>query len=301
MASIKTLEQTLKANEFAITAEIPAPISASASEMEEKIDLLTGHVHAINVTDNPGATAHMSSLAGCTIVRNKGIDPIFQVTCRDRNRLAIQSDLMGASALGINNVLTLAGDPVKNGDQPDAKAVFDVNSKKILSIMQSMNDLGETMSGRELQTKSNFFPGGAAIIHEPENNWDPVALKDKVTQGAKFIQTQFCYDVDLLRDYMKHIVDAGLSEKLFFIVGIGPLRSDKSAKWMRDKLFGTVIPDNIVQRMERSENQIEEGTAICAELINQFEEIDGVHGAHLMAPRNLSAIAPTVKKAGIKI
>ena len=301
MASIKTLEQTLKANEFAITAEIPAPISASASEMEEKIDLLTGHVHAINVTDNPGATAHMSSLAGCSIVRNKGIDPIFQVTCRDRNRLAIQSDLMGASALGINNVLTLAGDPVKNGDQPDAKAVFDVNSKKILSIMQSMNDLGETMSGRELQTKSNFFPGGAAIIHEPENNWDPVALKDKVAQGAKFIQTQFCYDVDLLRDYMKHIVDAGLSEKLFFIVGIGPLRSDKSAKWMRDKLFGTVIPDNIVQRMERSENQIEEGTAICAELINQFEEIDGVHGAHLMAPRNLSAIAPTVKKAGIKI
>ena len=301
MASIKTLEQTLKANEFAITAEIPAPISASASEMEEKIDLLTGHVHAINVTDNPGATAHMSSLAGCSIVRNKGIDPIFQVTCRDRNRLAIQSDLMGASALGINNVLTLAGDRVKNGDQPDAKAVFDVNSKKILSIMQSMNDLGETMSGRELQTKSKFFPGGAAIIHEPENNWDPVALKDKVTQGAKFIQTQFCYDVDLLRDYMKHIVDAGLSEKLFFIVGIGPLRSDKSAKWMRDKLFGTVIPDNIMQRMERSENQIEEGTAICAELINQFEEIDGVHGVHLMAPRNISAIAPTVKKAGIKI
>ena len=298
---IKTLEQTLKANEFAITAEIPAPISASASEMEEKIDLLTGHVHAINVTDNPGATAHMSSLAGCSIVRNKGIDPIFQVTCRDRNRLAIQSDLMGASALGINNVLTLAGDPVKNGDHPDAKAVFDINSKKILSIMQSMNDLGETMSGRQLQTKSNFFAGGAAIIHEPENNWDPVALKDKVTQGAKFIQTQFCYDVDLLRDYMKHIVDAGLSEKLFFIIGIGPLRSDKSAKWMRDKLFGTVIPESIVKRMEQAENQIQEGTAICAELINQFEEIDGVHGAHLMAPRNLSAIAPTVKKAGIKI
>ena len=301
MVNIKTLEQTLKANEFAITAEIPAPISASASEIEEKIDLLTGHVHAINVTDNPGATAHMSSLAGCSIVRNKGIDPIFQVTCRDRNRLAIQSDLMGASALGINNVLTLAGDPVKNGDQPDAKAVFDVNSKKILSIMQSMNNSGETMSGRQLQTKSNFFAGGAAIIHEPENNWDPVALKDKVTQGAKFIQTQFCYDVDLLRDYMKHIVDAGLSEKLFFIVGIGPLRSDKSAKWMRDKLFGTVIPESIVKRMEQAENQIQEGIAICAELINQFEEIDGVHGAHLMAPRNLSAIAPTVKKAGIKI
>ena len=299
--NIKTLEQTLNSDGFAITAEIPAPISASAVEMEEKIDLLKGHVHAINVTDNPGATAHMASLAGCSIVRNKGIDPIFQVTCRDRNRLAIQSDLMGASALGINNVLTLAGDPVKNGDQPDAKAVFDVNSKKILSIMQSMNNQGETMSGRELQTKSKFFPGGAAIIHEPENNWDPLALKDKVVQGAKFIQTQFCYDVDLLRNYMKHIVDAGLSEKLYFIVGIGPLRSDKSAKWMRDKLFGTVIPDDIVQRMERSENQIEEGTAICAELINQFEEIDGVHGAHLMAPRNLSAIAPTVKKAGIKI
>jgi len=301
MANIKTLEQTLKANEFAITAEISAPISASACEIEEKIDLLTGHVHAINVTDNPGATAHMSSLAGCSIVRNKGIDPIFQVTCRDRNRLAIQSDLMGASALGINNVLTLAGDPVKNGDHPDAKAVFDINSKKILSIMQSMNDHGETMSGRQLQTKSNFFAGGAAIIHEPENNWDPVALKDKVTQGAKFIQTQFCYDADLLRNYMKHIVDSGLSEKLFFIIGIGPLKSDKSAKWMRDKLFGTVIPDAIIKRMEQAENQMQEGINICAELINQFEEIDGVHGVHLMAPRNLSAIAPTVTKSSIKI
>ena len=269
--------------------------------MEEKIDLLKGYVHAVNVTDNPGATAHMSSLAGCNIVRNKGIDPIFQVTCRDRNRLAIQSDLMGASALGINNVLTLAGDPIKNGDQADAKAVFDINSKKILSIMQTMNDDGQTMSGRELQTRSNFFPGGAAIIHEPEENWEPVALKEKTELGAKFIQTQFCYDVDLLKTYMKYIVDSGLSEQLFFIVGIGPLRSDKSAKWMRDKLFGTVIPDSMVQRMEQSENQIEEGIKICAELINQFQEIEGVHGAHLMAPRNLSAIAPTVKKAGIKI
>ncbi len=242
--------------------------------MEEKIDLLKGYVHAVNVTDNPGATAHMSSLAGCNIVRNKGIDPIFQVTCRDRNRLAIQSDLMGASALGINNVLTLAGDPIKNGDHADAKAVFDINSKKILSIMQTMNDDGQTMSGRELQTRSKFFPGGAAIIHEPEENWEPVALKEKTELGAKFIQTQFCYDVDLLKTYMKYIVDSGLSEQLFFIVGIGPLRSDKSAKWMRDKLFGTVIPDSMVQRMEQSENQIEEGIKICAELINQFQEIE---------------------------
>jgi len=298
---IKTLEQTLKSGGFAITAEIPAPISASAKEMEDKIELLKGYVHGVNVTDNPGATAHMSSLAGCSIVRNKGIDPIFQVTCRDRNRLAIQSDLMGASALGINNVLTLAGDPIKNGDHADAKAVFDINSKKILSIMQSMNNDGQTMSGRELQTRSKFFPGGAAIIHEPENNWDPVTLKEKTQLGAQFIQTQFCYDVDLLKTYMKYIVDSGLSEQLFFIVGIGPLRSDKSAKWMRDKLFGTVIPDSIVQRMEQAKDQIEEGIKICAELINEFQEIDGVHGAHLMAPRNLSAIAPTVKQAGIEI
>jgi len=298
---IKTLEQTLKSGGFAITAEIPAAISASAKEMEDKIELLKGYVHGVNVTDNPGATAHMSSLAGCSIVRNKGIDPIFQVTCRDRNRLAIQSDLMGASALGINNVLTLAGDPIKNGDQADAKAVFDINSKKILSIMQSMNDDGQTMSGRELQTRSKFFPGGAAIIHEPENNWDPVTLKEKTQLGAQFIQTQFCYDVDLLKTYMKYIVDYGLSEQLFFIVGIGPLRSDKSAKWMRDKLFGTVIPDSIVQRMEQAKDQIEEGIKSCAELINEFQEIDGVHGAHLMAPRNLSAIAPTVKQAGIEI
>ena len=151
------LRDVLQSGRFAITAEIPAPVSASSYEMEEKIKILKGFVHAINVTYNPGATAHMSSLAGSTIVRNQEIDPILQITCRDRNRLAIQSELMGASALGIDNVLTLAGDPVKNGDQKDAKAVFDINSKTILSIMDGMNNEGKTMSGKELQSKSNFF------------------------------------------------------------------------------------------------------------------------------------------------
>ena len=295
------LRDVLESGRFAITAEIPAPVSASSVEMEEKIKILKGSVHAINVTDNPGATAHMSSLAGSAIVRNQGIDPILQITCRDRNRLAIQSDLMGASALGINNVLTLAGDPVKNGDQKDAKAVFDINSKTILSIMDLMNAEGKTMSGKELQTKSNFFAGGAAILHEPEENWEPKALNEKASFGARFIQTQFCYDVELVKKYMQRIVETGLSEKLYFIIGIGPLRSDKSAKWMRDKLFGTVMPDSIVTRMESAGDQIQEGINICAELIESFQEIEGVHGAHLMAPRNLSAIPETVKRSGISI
>ena len=297
----KSLKQALQNEPFVITAEIPPPVSAGPAELEAKIDLLKGSVHAINITDNAGAMAHMSSLAGSAIVLNRGIDPIFQITCRDRNRLAIQSDLMGASALGIRNVLALGGDPIKSGNQPDAKAVFDVNTKTVLNIIHDMNTKGQTMGGRELATRADFFPGAAAIVHDPVENWKPAALDSKATIGAKFIQTQFCYDSDLLKTYMKYIVDSGLSEKLYFIIGIGPLRSDKSAKWMRDKLFGTVIPDALILRMEQAKDPIQEGIKICAELIDEFREIPGISGAHLMAPRNLAAIAPVVEKAGITI
>ena len=297
----KTLEKILNSGDFTITAEISPPLSAGPTELEAKIDLLKGSVHAINITDNPGATAHISSLAGSVIVLNKGIDPILQMTCRDRNRLAIQSELMGASALGIRNVLALSGDPIRVGNQPDAKAVFDINSKTLLSIIEDMNSKGQTMAGRELLTKAEFFPGAAAIVHDPEIDWDPKKLSNKAKAGAKFIQTQFCFDVELLTRYMNRIVESGLSEQLYFIIGLGPLKSDKSAKWMKDKLFGTVMPESIVSRMAQATDQVREGIDICAELIDQFREIPGVHGVHLMAPRNLSAIAPTVARAGIKI
>ena len=299
--AFKTLKQALQSDPFVITAEIPPPVSAGPLELESKIDLLKGSVHAINLTDNAGANAHMSSLAAASIVLKKGIDPIYQITCRDRNRLAIQSDLMGASALGIRNVLALGGDPIKSGNQPDAKAVFDVNTKTVLNIIHDMNTKGQTMGGRELATRADFFPGAAAIVHDPVENWKPAALDSKATIGAKFIQTQFCYDSDLLKTYMKYIVDSGLSEKLYFIIGIGPLKSDKAAKWMRDKLFGTVIPDALILRMEQAKDPIQEGIKICAELIDEFREIPGISGAHLMAPRNLAAIAPVVEKAGITI
>ena len=153
----KSLKQALQNEPFVITAEIPPPVSAGPAELEAKIDLLKGSVHAINITDNAGAMAHMSSLAGSAIVLNKGIDPIFQITCRDRNRLAIQSNLMGASALGIRNVLAMAGDPIKVGNQPDAKAVFDVNAKTVLNIINDMNTKGQIMGGENWQQKQNFF------------------------------------------------------------------------------------------------------------------------------------------------
>jgi len=297
----KSLKQALQSEPFVITAEIPPPVSAGPAELEAKIDLLKGSVHAINITDNAGAMAHMSSLAGSAIVLNKGIDPIFQITCRDRNRLAIQSNLMGASALGIRNVLAMAGDPIKVGNQPDAKAVFDVNAKTVLNIINDMNIKGQTMVGRELATKAKIFPGATAIVHDPVKNWKPTALDSKAKAGAKFVQTQFCYDADVLKTYMKYIVDSGLSEKLYFLIGIGPIKSEKSAKWMRDKLFGTVIPEAILLRMEQAKDPIQEGINICADLIDEFREIPGINGVHLMAPRNLAAIAPVVEKAGIKI
>jgi len=170
-----------------------------------------------------------------------------------------------------------------------------------LNIINDMNNKGLTMGGRELATRSDFFPGAAAIVHDPIENWQPAALEAKASAGAKFIQTQFCYDSNLLKTYMKYIVDSGLSEKLYFLIGIGPLKSDKSAKWMRDKLFGTVIPETLILRMEQAKDQMQEGIKICAELIDEFREIPGINGVHLMAPRNLAAIAPTIASTGIKI
>jgi len=157
------------------------------------------------------------------------------------------------------------------------------------------------MGGRELATRSDFFPGAAAIVHDPIENWQPAALEAKASAGAKFIQTQFCYDSNLLKTYMKYIVDSGLSEKLYFLIGIGPIKSEQSAKWMRDKLFGTVIPDALILRMEQAKHPVQEGIKICANLIEEFREIPGISGVHMMAPRNLAAIAPVVEKAGITI
>ena len=267
-----------------MTAELTPPRGADSHSLTAAAKILQPAVTAINLTDGAGARVRMSSLAASIKLKLMGVEPVMQMTCRDRNRIAIQSDLLGAAAFGISNVLVLTGDGVDAGDNADAKAVFDFNSKELLSALHTMTDSGTTLSGADLSTAPNFFPGAAAAPRDPGGDWKPDGLLEKYVVGARFIQTQYCYDMDLLERYMQRLADHGVTEKLYFIIGLGPLRSARAAIWMRDNLFGTIMPSAVIKRMEAASDPRQEGINICAELMQQCHGIDGVSGAHLMAP-----------------
>jgi methylenetetrahydrofolate reductase (NADPH) len=273
--------ETLASGHFAVTAELTPPRSAS-------LDTLTIAVNALKP-----AVIHVKQL---------GVEPILQVTCRDRNRIALQSDLLGAAAFGIRNVLVLKGDAVEAGDDPNAKPVFDLDSRQLIAALKNMSEKSATLSGSELISAPEFFRGAADAPFEVEDGWTPDSLQAKFDAGAQFIQTQYCFDMSLLEQYMSRLADHGLTEKLYFLVGLGPLRSAKGARWMRDNLVGTVMPDGVIRRMELARDPRQEGISICAELLQQARDINGIAGAHLMAPglQGLhQEIVEAVKLAGI--
>lgn len=291
--------RTLESGHFAVTAEITPPRGASLAPLTACARDLQPVVSAINLTDGAGARVRMSSLAAAIHVKQLGVEPILQVTCRDRNRIAIQGDLLGAAAFGIENVLALSGDSVEGGDNPGAKAVFDLDARGLLGALQSMNANGTTLSGKELSAPVRFFPGAADMPFEPGAGWTTDGLKAKKKAGARFVQTQFCFDMELLGRYAQHLRDEGLVDGLFILAGLGPLTSAESACWMRDNLPGTIMPDGIVRRMEAARDPRHEGIAICAELIRQAREIDGIAGVHLMAPGRHHAIVEAVQLSGL--
>jgi methylenetetrahydrofolate reductase (NADPH) len=296
-AGSQSLEERLRSGRFVITAEITPPVSCSRDDLVAKALPLRGLADAVNVTDGAGARAHMSSLAAAAILLQSGIEPIVQFTCRDRNRIALQSDLMGAGALGIRNFLFLRGDDPKAGDQPDAKPVFDLESRQLLETAARIRDHGELPHGRKVAGKPAFFLGAADAPLDPKPDWKPTSLKSKLEAGAQFAQTQFCMDAAVLRRYMQRISDEGLGGKLFFLIGIAPLRSAKSAAWMREHLFGTIISDAIVKRMEGAADAEAEGKKIAVDLIGEFAEIPGVSGVHIMAPNHDKAIPDVIAAA----
>jgi methylenetetrahydrofolate reductase (NADPH) len=243
----------------------------------------------------------MSSVAICALLVRAGYEPIYQVACRDRNRIAIQGDLLGAAAMGVRNVLCLTGDDVSAGDQPEAKPVFDFDSIQLLRTARMMRDEGIFLSGRKLTTPPRLFLGAAANPFVPPLNWRPMRLAKKIAAGADFIQTQYCFDVPRMRDYMKQVQDMGLLEAVYMLVGVGPLRSEKAAEYMRTKVPGVVIPDEIVDRLRKTpkERKRDEGKLICAEIIQQVREIDGVDGVHVMAYRQEELVAEIIEEAGL--
>ena len=248
----RTFEERLRAGRFVMTAEVTPPLSCDAQDLIRKAAPLRGLADAVNVTDGAGARAHMGALAAAAILIGADIEPILQITCRDRNRIALQGDLMGAAALGIRNLLLLGGDDPKAGDQPETKPVFDLDSKTLIETARRLRDEAVLPTGRTVAGKAAFFLGAADLPIDPPAGWEPSALAAKAKAGAQFVQTQFCMDAGIVRRYVGALADAGLTRQLAILIGVNPLRSAKSAHWMKNHLYGTIIPEALIARMERS-------------------------------------------------
>lgn len=295
------LERVLRSGRFAVTAELNPPDSADPEDVYRAALVLSTVCDGINAVDASGAHCHMSSVAICALLTRAGYEPIYQVACRDRNRIAIQGDLLGAAAMGVRNVLCITGDDVSSGDQPEAKRVFDFDSIQLLRTARMMRDEGMFLSGRKLTTRPRLFLGAAANPFAPPYEWRPMRLAKKIAAGADFIQTQYCFDVPRLREYMNRIRDLGLLEAVYFLVGVGPLRSERAAEYMRTKVPGVVIPDRVVERLRKTPNKQkrEEGKRICVEMIQQVQGIEGVNGVHVMAYRQEELVAEIIEDAGL--
>jgi methylenetetrahydrofolate reductase (NADPH) len=259
---------------------------------------LRGLATAVNVTDGAGATVHLSSLVAAHILLQSGIEPILQMTCRDRNRLALQSDLLGALALGVRNVLIISGDDPKTGDQPATKPVFDLDSKGLLALARELAEDRRLPSGKTVRGPTQLVLGAAVLPVDPPDDWSPADLIGKADAGARFVQTQFCMDIAIARRWIARLNELRLTERLKVLVGVAPIPSARSARWMRARLYGSIIPESIVERLDQAADPRRMGVAICLEILRELATIPGVAGAHIMAPQNPSAIAEVIAAFG---
>jgi len=293
------LAGALRSGRFVVTAELTPPVATRLDPMIAQAQRLKGRAVAVNVTDGAGAKTHLSSLVASAVLVQHGIEPILQITCRDRNRLAIQADLLGAVALGIRNVLALGGDDPRVGDQPETKAVFDLSSGGLLAMADAMRRDRRLPSGTPIGGDFDLTLGGADAPVDPPPGWDPRGLAAKMEAGADFIQTQFCMDAGIVRRYAARLLELGIAPRLAILIGVCPIPSARSARWMREKLHGTIIADEIVQRLEGAADARSEGMRICAEFMRELVGIPGIAGAHVMAPVNPSVVADVIAESGV--
>lgn len=295
------LERVLRAGLFAVTAELNPPDSADPQAVYDAALVLSEVADAINATDASGANAHMSSFGVSALLARAGYEAVYQMSCRDRNRIALQGDLLGAAALGVKNVLCLTGDDVTAGDQPQAKRVFDFDSLQLLRTITIMRDEARFLSGRALTSPPRVFLGAAENPFAPPLEWRPQRLAKKIAAGAEFIQTQYIFDVPVFAQFMARVRELGLHQQVYLLAGVGPLRSPKVAEFMRSKVPGVVIPDAVVDRLNKTPKArwVEEGMTICVEIIEQVRRMEGVAGVHLMAYRQEEMVAEIVRRAGL--
>ena len=297
-----SLRERLASGSFAVTAEISPPRGASTSKITEAAARLKDWVDAVNVTDNQGSNVRLASWAGSLAVQRAGLDPVMQMTCRDRNRIALQSDLLGASALGIRNILVMTGDHPKFGDHPEAKPVFDLDSAQLLWTLRTMRDQGVLLSGRKLDPAPDCFLGAVENPFAPPVPFRAERLGKKVAAGAQFVQTQFVFDVPAFARWMAQVRDLGLHERCAVLAGVGAVRSVKALDYMRDHVPGVDVPDGTYQRLRAvpPEETAAEGVKLAAEIIQQVSEIPGVAGVHLLVAGNEQAVPAILDGAGLK-
>ena len=292
-------ERVLRSGRFAVTAELNPPDSADPADVFEAARPLGEVADALNATDASGANCHMSSIGICALLTRAGYGTVYQISCRDRNRIAIQGDVLGAAAMGVRNVLCLTGDGVGVGDQPGARPVFDFDSISLVRTIRTMRDNGVFLSGRKISRPPRMFIGAAENPCIEPREWRPERLAKKIEAGADFIQTNYIFDVPVFQEFMARVRDLGLHERAYILAGVGPLASAKAARWMRSNVPGIHIPEAVIRRMEGAAKPAEEGKRLCIELIQQIREIAGVAGIHVMAYRREHQVSEIILESGV--
>ncbi len=293
------LEKILESGRFAVTAEAGPPKGTSAAVIQKKGEMLRNCCDAVNITDNQTAIVRMSSLAGCILLKRAGVEPVMQMVVRDRNRLALQSDVLGAVALGIGNFLCLSGDHQKFGNHPSAKGVFDIDSIQLIQMLKKMRDEKKFLNDEEIAGEVPIYIGAAANPFADPFEFRVKRLAKKVKAGLDFVQTQAVYDVPKFIRFMQMVCDLGLDKQAHILAGVIPIRSVGMARYMRDYVSGVSLPDEIITRMEKAEKAKDEGVKIILEIIEQLKEIPGVHGIHIMAVGWEDIVPEMVEKAGL--
>jgi len=293
------LERVLHTGKFAVTAELAPPDSANPNDVYARARVFDGYVDGMNATDGSGANCHMSSVGMCALLTRIGYAPVMQIACRDRNRIAIQGDVLGGAAMGVANSLCLTGDGVQAGDHPGAKPVFDLDSISLLETVCIMRDQGQFLSGRRIAEPPRVFLGAVANPFAPPYEFRPLRMAKKITAGAQFIQTQYCYDIPQFKVFMNRARDLGIFEKCFILVGVGPLASARAATWIRNNVPGIHIPDAVIKRLACAQDQKKEGKQLCIDLIQELREIEGVSGVHVMAYRQEETVAEIIDRSGV--
>ncbi len=299
MKSESNLEKVLEAGNFAVTSEIGPPKSADGNVVRKKTGILKNFVDAANITDNQTAIVRLSSIAAASILLQEGIEPVAQMTVRDRNRIAIQSDILGAAALGVKNVLCLSGDHQKFGNHPSSKNVFDIDSMQLIRMLKDMRDAKKFQCGDEMDVEPRLFIGAAANPFADPFEFRVHRLAKKIDAGVDFIQTQGIYDINRFEKWLEEARSEGLTEKVYILGGVIPLKSAGAAKYIKNKVAGMIVPDSLIDRMKNAADPKQEGIKIAIETIEQLKDMKGVHGVHIMAIEWEEKVPEIVKESGL--